>query len=66
MLVLNVFVRAGDGIRHTYASELLFVPNDPGQGGRHVDAVGPLWNMFDYTPEGRGATRNPKLSYVPG
>jgi hypothetical protein len=37
MPVLNVFVRTTDGIRHTYATELLFAPSDPGQDGRHVD-----------------------------
>jgi predicted dithiol-disulfide oxidoreductase (DUF899 family) len=63
MPALNVFVRTGDGIRHAYATELLFAPNDPGQDGRHVDSVWPLWNMFDYAPDGRGATWNPKLTY---
>jgi predicted dithiol-disulfide oxidoreductase (DUF899 family) len=37
MPVLNGFVRTTDGIRHTYATELLFAPSDPGQDGRHVD-----------------------------
>jgi predicted dithiol-disulfide oxidoreductase (DUF899 family) len=63
--VLNVFVRTGDGIHHAYATELLFAPNEPGQDGRHVDAIWPLWNVFDYTPDGRGATWNPRLEYEP-
>jgi predicted dithiol-disulfide oxidoreductase (DUF899 family) len=61
--ILNVFVRRDDGIYHTYATELLFAPSQPGQDGRHVDMIWPLWNMFDYTPDGRGTTWNPKLAY---
>jgi len=61
--VLNVFVKRDDGIYHTFATELLFLPSDPGQDGRHADAIWPLWNVFDYTPEGRGEKWNPKLAY---
>jgi predicted dithiol-disulfide oxidoreductase (DUF899 family) len=61
--VLNVFVRRDGAIYHTYATELLFAPKEPDMDGRHVDMIWPLWNMFDYTPEGRGTTWNPKLSY---
>jgi len=61
--VLNVFVKRDDGIYHTFATELLFLPSDPGQDGRHVDAIWPLWNLLDYTPEGRGERWNPKLAY---
>jgi predicted dithiol-disulfide oxidoreductase (DUF899 family) len=61
--ILNVFARRDDGIYHTYATELLFAPSEPGQDGRHVDMIWPLWNMFDYTPDGRGTTWNPKLAY---
>lgn len=60
---LNVFTRRDGEVYHTYCTELLFAPTEPGQDGRHVDLVWPLWNLFDYTPEGRGATWNPKLSY---
>jgi predicted dithiol-disulfide oxidoreductase (DUF899 family) len=63
--VLNVFVRTDDGVHHAYATELLFAPSDPGEDGRHVDPIWPLWNMFDYTPDGRGATWNPRLDYEP-
>lgn len=62
---LNVFVRRGDGIRHFFHTELLFVPAEPGQNGRHVDLIWPLWNLFDFTPEGRGTDWHPKLSYGP-
>jgi predicted dithiol-disulfide oxidoreductase (DUF899 family) len=63
MPALNVFVRRGEKIYHTYCTELLFAPSDPGQDGRHVDAIWPLWNLFDFTPEGRGENWLPKLSY---
>ena len=42
---------------------LLFAPADPGQDGRHVDMIWPLWNLFDFTPEGRGQKWSPKLTY---
>jgi predicted dithiol-disulfide oxidoreductase (DUF899 family) len=60
---LNVFARHDGKIHHFYHSELLFAPRDPGQDGRHVDLIWPLWNLFDYTPEGRGEKWYPKLSY---
>lgn len=63
MPVLNVFVKRGDKVFHTYSTELLFVPPESGQNGRHVDQIWPLWNLFDYTPDGRGADWHPKLSY---
>lgn len=60
---LNVFVRRDGRIRHSYNSELLFASSEPGQDGRHVDLIWPLWNLFDYTPEGRGTKWYPRLSY---
>jgi predicted dithiol-disulfide oxidoreductase (DUF899 family) len=63
MPLLNVFVRKGGAVYHSYATELLYAPSDPGQDGRHVDMIWPLWNMFDLTPEGRGTSWYPKLSY---
>ena len=52
--MLNVFARAGDGtVRHSWSSELLFAPTEPGQDPRHVGTLEPLWNLFDLTPEGR-------------
>jgi predicted dithiol-disulfide oxidoreductase (DUF899 family) len=62
---LNVFVRRNGAIRHFYYTELLFTKSEPGQDGRHVDLIWPLWNLFDYTPEGRGTDWNPKLAYPP-
>jgi len=61
--MLNVFVKRDDGIYHSYGTELLSAPSEPGQDGRHVDLIWPLWNMFDLTPEGRGTTWYPKLAY---
>lgn len=61
--ILNVFVTDEKKIRHWYASELLFAKTVPGQDPRHVDAIWPLWNLLDLTPEGRGKDWYPKLSY---
>jgi predicted dithiol-disulfide oxidoreductase (DUF899 family) len=60
---LNVFTRKKARIYHTWSSELLFLPPERGQDGRHVDLIWPLWNLLDYTPEGRGKTWHPKLRY---
>lgn len=60
---LNVFVRRNGKVHHIYCTELLFAPEDKGQNARHVDSIWPLWNMFDFTPDGRGASWHPKLSY---
>ncbi len=63
MPMLNVFRRDGKTIRHFWGSELLYVPPEPGQQYRHNDALDPLWNLFDLTPEGRGDFE-PKLKYA--
>jgi len=60
---LNVFTRRDGKIHHFYYTELRFLPPDPGQNERHVDMFWPLWNLFDYTPEGRGTNWYPKLVY---
>src|SRR5581483_2622384 len=61
--MLNVFVKRNGRVRHFYGSELFFAPHEPGQDGRHVDPIWPLWNLFDLTPEGRGERWFPRLSY---
>ncbi len=61
--MLNVFVRHGGTIRHSWGSELLFAPTDPGQDPRHGETIDPLWNLFDLTPGGRGSDWYPDLSY---
>jgi predicted dithiol-disulfide oxidoreductase (DUF899 family) len=60
---LNVFVRRDGKVSHFYCTELLFAPSEPGQNGRHVDLLWPLWNVLDLTPEGRGSDWYPKLRY---
>lgn len=60
---LNVFQRRDGRVRHFWASELLFTPSEPGMDHRHVDLIWPLWNLLDFTPEGRGTDWSPKLQY---
>jgi predicted dithiol-disulfide oxidoreductase (DUF899 family) len=64
MPILNVFVRDGEGIRHSWATELMFAPRDEGEEPRHVDSIWPIWSVLDMTPEGRGTEPDfPKLDY---
>jgi predicted dithiol-disulfide oxidoreductase (DUF899 family) len=60
---LNVFARRDGKIHHFYYTELRFVPPEPGQDHRAVDLLWPLWNLLDFTPEGRGTNWSPKLMY---
>jgi predicted dithiol-disulfide oxidoreductase (DUF899 family) len=61
--MLNVFVRRRGAIRHFYGTEMLYAKPDPGQDNRHVDMIWPLWNVLDFTPEGRGRDWYPQLQY---
>jgi predicted dithiol-disulfide oxidoreductase (DUF899 family) len=61
--MLNVFHRDGEAIRHFWGSELFYAPTDPGQDPRHVGTIEPLWNLFDFTPEGRPSDWDEQLSY---
>jgi predicted dithiol-disulfide oxidoreductase (DUF899 family) len=62
--ILNVFVRDGEGIRHSWATELMFAPRDQGEEPRHVDSIWPIWNVLDMIPDGRGTDSDfPKLDY---
>jgi predicted dithiol-disulfide oxidoreductase (DUF899 family) len=63
--MLNVFARDGATIRHSWGSELLYAPTDPGQDTRHAGTIEPLWNLLDLTPDGRGAAWDEQLSYSP-
>lgn len=63
MPALNVFEKTKQGIYHFYNTELLYAPSEKGQDPRHVDLIWPIWNMFDFTPEGRGEDWYPKFSY---
>jgi len=60
---LNIFVRRNGKIHHFWHSELVLVPSDPGQNQRHADMIWPLWNLLDFTPEGRGTDWYPRLTY---
>lgn len=62
--MLNVFHRDGGEIRHFWGSELFYAPTDPGQETRHVGTIEPLWNLLDFTPEGRGTDWDEQLSYT--
>jgi hypothetical protein len=58
--MLTVFHKGADGvIRLSWASELLFLPTEPGQDPRHVGTVEPMWTLLDLTPGG-GPTRTSK------
>jgi predicted dithiol-disulfide oxidoreductase (DUF899 family) len=61
--MLNVFHRDGETIRHFWSSELFYAPTDPGQDPRHVGTLEPLWNLFDFTREGRPTDWDEQLSY---
>jgi predicted dithiol-disulfide oxidoreductase (DUF899 family) len=61
--MLNVFRRNDGTVHHFWGSELLFAPAEPGQDPRHNDTIDPVWNLFDFAPEGRGTNWDPKLSY---
>jgi len=58
-----VLAGAGPPLREDMAPAPLSPPPDPGQDPRHTDSIDPQWNLFDFTPEGRGEKWNPKLSY---
>ena len=61
--MLNVFHRDGPAIRHFWGSELFYAAVDPGQEPRHVGTIEPLWNLLDFTPEGRPANWHEQFSY---
>jgi len=63
MSMLNVFRREEGAIRHTWGSELVYRSPDPDQDPRHLDSIDPVWNLLDFTPEGRGADWQPQLRY---
>lgn len=63
MPMLNVFHRDGDTIRHFWGSELFWAERDPGLDPRHVGPLEPLWNLFDFTREGRPTDWHEQLSY---
>jgi predicted dithiol-disulfide oxidoreductase (DUF899 family) len=64
--MLNVFRRDSGEVRHFWGSELMFAPTEPGQDPRHADTIDPLWNLFDFMPDGRGSDWDPQLNYPSG
>jgi predicted dithiol-disulfide oxidoreductase (DUF899 family) len=63
--IASVFVRSGGKINHSWSSELMVVPSDPGQDMRHVDFMWPMWLILDRMPGGRGTDWRPELDYSP-
>jgi predicted dithiol-disulfide oxidoreductase (DUF899 family) len=63
MPMLTVFHRDGGCIRHFWSSEMLYAPTEPGQDPRHVGTLEPLWNLFDFTREGRPMTWDEQIEY---
>jgi predicted dithiol-disulfide oxidoreductase (DUF899 family) len=59
----SVFTRRDGAIRHFYSCEMGPETSDPGQDPRGAPDMDPLWQMLDFTPEGRGADWYPKLDY---
>lgn len=65
MPMMNVFHREDDGtVRHSWGTELMFAPADPGQDWRHNGTLDTAWNVFDLTPEGRPEQSPFRLSYA--
>ncbi len=61
--MLNVFHRDAGEIRHFWGSELFYAPTDAGQDPRHVGTLEPVWNLLDFTHDGRPAVWDEQLSY---
>jgi predicted dithiol-disulfide oxidoreductase (DUF899 family) len=61
--MLTVFHRDGGRIFHFWSSEMLYAASDPGQDPRHVGTLEPLWNLFDFTREGRPMTWDEEIEY---
>lgn len=59
----SVFSRRDGAIRHFYSGEMSFEMADPGQDPRGAPDLDLLWQMLDWTPEGRGTDWYPKLDY---
>ena len=59
----NVFTRRDGTIRHFWASEMGSATADPGQDPRGAPDIDPLWTILDTTPDGRGKSWYPSLSY---
>jgi len=61
---INVFTHRDGTIRHHWGDEMGFESVDPGQDPRGAPDPMPIWNILDWTPEGRGTDWYPKLDYA--
>lgn len=59
--ILNVFRRREGVIHHFWASELLWLDWEGSPHPRHVDMIWPIWNLLDFTPQGRGESWFPDV-----
>ena len=59
----SVFTLRDGRIRHFYTNEMGGEMADPGQDPRGAPDLDPLWQMLDWTPQGRGTDWYPKLEY---
>ena len=64
MPMLTVFHRDHGRIRHFWSSEMLYAPTEPNQDPRHVGTLEPLWNLFDFTREGRPMSWDEQIDYI--
>lgn len=62
----SVFVRREGEVYHFYSGEMSGEMADPGQDPRSAPDLDPLWQMLDYTPEGRGVDWYPTLKKCEG
>jgi predicted dithiol-disulfide oxidoreductase (DUF899 family) len=59
----SVFMRRDGRVHHFYSGEMSGAMADPGQDPRGAPDLDLLWQMLDFTPEGRGTGWYPKLEY---
>ena len=60
---LNVFTQRDGTVRHFWSGEMTPPTADPGQDPRGAPDAGPMWAIFDSTPEGRDPHWYPQLDY---
>jgi predicted dithiol-disulfide oxidoreductase (DUF899 family) len=63
MPMLTVFHRQDGKIRHFWSSEIMYAATEPGQDPRQVGTLEPVWNMFDFTREGRPVSWDEQIQY---
>jgi predicted dithiol-disulfide oxidoreductase (DUF899 family)/ketosteroid isomerase-like protein len=61
--MMTVFHRSNGEIRHSWSSEMMDAPADPGQDPRHNGTIDLIWNIMDLTPEGRPANWREQFEY---